>query len=73
VSKHQYEKHEPSCEQHCPICDGGLCHCVVCGGAEGTLTTECPGVRVSEAMHDSVYAGRLDFRDGQWIDIEVNA
>ena len=35
----------------------GLSHCPVCGGAEGSLPTECPGAQVerrvvSELLHD---------------------
>lgn len=28
---------------HCPICDGGLFVCTVCGQAEGELQPVCPG------------------------------
>lgn len=51
---------------YCQFCDGGLCHCTVCGGFEGTLTTECPGVRLFECTLDDVYDRLLDFFDGQW-------
>jgi len=50
----------------CPICDGGLCVCKICGLAEGELTTECPGVS-SRKYGSAVYAGMMDFRDGRWV------
>lgn len=40
--------------------------CKVCGGAEGTLPTECPGVRMKPQQYDDVQGGMLDFRDGSW-------
>lgn len=52
---------------HCHICDGGLFHCTTCGGAEGSLTTECPGFKMTGDQLDEVYAGRLDFRGGAWV------
>ena len=53
---------------------GGTCHlctlaiCKNCPGAEGSLTTHCP-----EAMYDEdrVYAGEIDFVDGEWYDLKV--
>ena len=68
MSGHVYEKHE-NCElNHCPICDGGLSVCTVCGGWEGSLTSDCPRERMSGDEQDAVYAGIKDFRNGQWID-----
>ena len=32
---------------YCPICDGGLFVCTVCGQAEGELEHECPGDRAN--------------------------
>lgn len=52
----------------CMFCDGGLFACTVCGGIEGSLTTDCPGKRMTEAEQDEVYAGRKDYREGRgWI------
>lgn len=45
--------------------DGGLGICKVCGLAEGSLTTECPGEPSGEKGED-VYAGKLDYVDGSW-------
>lgn len=50
----------------CMICEGGLSRCTVCGGAEGSLPTHCPGTRMSALMEASVYRGDADFRDGEW-------
>lgn len=47
----------------------GLTQCELCGGAEGTLPSHCPGNRMSPSMGDLVYQGKLDFKDGKWIDI----
>lgn len=50
----------------CMFCNGGLGLCVTCGGAEGSLPTECPGEQMTSRAQDEVYNGRLDFRGGQW-------
>ena len=53
---------------NCPICDGGLAYCKVCGGAEGSLTTDCPGERVNQELDEAVYAGSWDYREGEgWV------
>ena len=64
---HVYERHEACNEQHCNICHGGLAKCTVCGGAEGSLTTDCPGQRIDPDTDDAVYAGELDYRAGHWV------
>lgn len=67
--KHKFEQHNPcSSEGHCRICDGGLAVCTVCWGAEGTLTLECPRVKVPMPMQDLVYAGKLDYENGTWFE-----
>lgn len=40
--------------------------CVYCGGREGTLTTACPVQRLSRCAEDCIWAGVLDFKDGEW-------
>ncbi|CAG2149944.1 Uncharacterised protein [Ralstonia mannitolilytica] len=68
MANHVYEAHERCSNPGvCPICDGGLSVCTVCGGIEGSLTTECPGVRMSADEQDRVYAGLLDFQGGEWV------
>lgn len=69
---HIYEKHTSSDQCHpypesCIVCDGGLGICTVCGGAEGSLTTDCPGVKMTPEQDEAVYACKLDFKDGKWI------
>jgi len=59
--------HECS-DPECFGCEGGLAHCTVCGGAEGSLPTDCPGVRMSYVQQDLVYEGKIDFRVGRgWV------
>lgn len=53
-------------EDRCPLCEGGLTLCTVCGGAEGSLPTACPGVKMTLEQADEVMAGTLDFKDGAW-------
>lgn len=63
---HKWEKHE-GCEMtHCPVCEGGLSVCRVCGGGEGALTTDCAGVRLSGEQLEQVHEAALDYRGGQW-------
>jgi hypothetical protein len=52
----------------CNICDGGLAICVVCGGAEGSLTSHCAGERLDVAQLDRVYAGETDYKNGKWVE-----
>lgn len=57
-------------EQECGPYGCNLCNlflCSVCGGAEGSLATECPGYRVPTVMNDLVYAGAIDFVAGRWV------
>jgi len=50
------------------FCDGGLGHCTVCGGFEGTLTTDCCGRELTEREKDEIYKmGTLDFAAGRWM------
>jgi hypothetical protein len=70
--QHTYETHivctwEPL--GTCPICDGGLAVCTVCKAAEGELTAECPGEPVPYERREQVYAGILNFKNGQWITV----
>jgi hypothetical protein len=50
------------------IIDGGLSLCKVCGLFEGSLTTDCPGEKVSGKKGDEIYAGKIDYRDSEgWV------
>lgn len=52
----------------CMFCDGGLFSCTVCGGFEGSLPTDCPGVLMTQVQNDLVYEGKIDFRAGRgWV------
>lgn len=64
---HTLETHTNCKYQHCSICDGGLAYCKVCGGAEASLPTECPGEKMSAQTADDVVACRMDFKGGKWI------
>lgn len=61
MKDHTFEKHDKCDRLHCPICEGGLSHCTVCGGLEGSLPTECPGRHMTAQEIEDVYAGKLDF------------
>jgi hypothetical protein len=51
----------------CPICDGGLSVCKVCGLIEGSLTTDCPEKKCHSIHGENVYLGLIDFVDGKWV------
>jgi len=53
VSGHTFEDRED-----------GLAHCLVCGGAEGSLPTKCPGKKMDATTIEAVYRERLDFNTG---------
>lgn len=46
----------------CPVCNGGLGLCEVCGGAEAAMPTDCPGRPMTGSEMDRVQAGRIDYR-----------
>jgi len=66
---HVFETHENCAAPYCKNCEGGLAVCVVCGGTEGSLTTDCPGEKLTSEMLDRIYRGEIDFRFGKWIDL----
>jgi hypothetical protein len=78
MTSHEYVEHIGPCEERradglstgCVICEGGLSFCRVCRGAEGTLTTDCPGEPMSEALENAVFRGKVDFRSGIWLSLE---
>lgn len=53
-------------EPSCFLCVGGLADCIVCGGAEITLPTECPGEPMTDEQMNAVRNQILDFRNGKW-------
>jgi hypothetical protein len=54
------------CGGGCNLCT--LAVCKVCGLLEGALTTDCPGVDCWNERNEDVYAGRIDFVDGAWVE-----
>lgn len=72
MSEHVLKTHKNCSDYHCPICMGGLAICEVCNGAEASLPTECPGVRMSPEVEAAVQAGSLDFANGQWLLTEAS-
>ena len=50
----------------CRVCSGSLALCETCGGAEASMPTDCPGVRMTGDQEDEIVAGKLDFVDGEW-------
>jgi hypothetical protein len=50
----------------CMFCAGGLSACTRCRAFEGAWPDECPGKSMTEEQYNAVYAGTLNFRDGQW-------
>ena len=50
---------EPYESDSCQACV--LAYCKVCGGAEGSLPTDCPGERMPHELEDRVYAGDIDY------------
>ena len=53
-------------DPYCNYCEVGLASCDVCGGAEGSLPTDCPGRRMTQYELSFVFVGELDFKDGSW-------
>ncbi|UFT98123.1 hypothetical protein KO561_13015 [Radiobacillus kanasensis] len=50
------------------IVEGGLSICKVCKGAEGSLTTDCPGELIPYDLDQKVYKGEMDFiKDKGWV------
>ena len=56
----------------CMVCDGGLGICTVCHCIEGSLATECPGFDCWKEYGDRIYQGKIDFRDGRWVEGQIS-
>jgi len=67
MKDHTRETCDPPCDEMKGCCACNLFCCGVCGGAEGSLPTECPGTKMSQALDHLVYKSTLDFREGQWM------
>lgn len=63
VGLHKHHWHR--CDDgNCFICVGGLGYCNICGGAEGTLTTDCGYVRLDSVAQDKIMNGEIDYKRG---------
>ena len=49
----------------------GIDRCRICGCAEGTLPTHCPGKQVDSFAQEEIYNGTLDYIDGEWLEVVV--
>lgn len=64
---------EAKCTDGGPGCDDGNCNlcqlfvCRVCGGAECSLTVDCPGTAITPEQSDLICAGKLDYLQGEWV------
>jgi len=63
--KHEQATHSNCENMSCSICN--LWVCSMCGGAEGSLTTDCPCYQVPYVMRQLVYAGAIDFVVDKWV------
>lgn len=66
MTGHTFLEHRACGVIGCPICDGGLAVCQVCGGAKTSLTSECPERRIGERRLLAIFVGDVDFKDGEW-------
>ncbi len=73
MTQHKWFKCPSACDlSYCAFCRGGLALCTVCGGFEGTLTTECCGRALTKAEEEAIYSERsLDFIGGQWVPLSA--
>lgn len=68
LSWRKHKLHGPWCcvnQDNCMFCE--LTICMVCGGGEATLPTECPGMRLLPGQEDLIYIGQLDYVNGEWV------
>ncbi len=49
------------------LMERGLCFCIICKGAESSLTKECCGMVLDEMVQNLITAGKTDFINGMWI------
>jgi hypothetical protein len=54
-------------DENCSVCKGGLLLCTICGGAEASMPTNCPGFKMTESEQSLVQSGELDFKEDQWV------
>jgi len=51
--------------KHCGCEHCALSICAVCGGGEGSLTTDCPGTKVDADRHQELCETNLDYTDAR--------
>jgi hypothetical protein len=47
-------------DDDCFVCRGGLASCNICGGAEASMPTDCPGRKMTADEQDAVQAGTME-------------
>jgi len=65
--RHEAVLHQDCRNDLCPLCVGGLFMCLLCGGTEASLPTDCPGEALTNEQAEGILNGRLDFRGGHWV------
>ena len=67
MTQHVRQAHPPGdgcpSDRGCNICN--LFLCAVCGGAEGSLASECPGFKMPADLETAICAGAIDYRNGR--------
>lgn len=53
----------------CKFCTGALTACTRCFGLTegGTMTTQCPGQPTTAEQSNDIEDGKIDYRDGKWV------
>jgi hypothetical protein len=59
--EHKLLRHENCADECCGICEGGLALCTVCGGAEASMPTDCPGRLLTDEEVQGILDGHLDY------------
>jgi hypothetical protein len=74
IMPHMWVKHINCQDPYCMICEGGLADCKLCGCFEGSLPTDCPGVKSFKQYVDAIYAGEIDYVNGAWVkEVSINS
>lgn len=58
---HGFGDHRSDDDRYCSVCEGRLALCLVCGGAESSLPTDCPGRMMTDEEADLVADGIHDY------------
>lgn len=54
------------------VCNAGLALCTVCGGAEASLPSECPGRMLNEFELWDIQRGAVDYKHGGFFKVAHN-